>query len=371
MTTQPGWEPRPGPTRGRPLGERPEGRPAAGRTTPRAAAQARHGRGPGTAGPARTVGRPGRAEPRGADPRSGSGGAGPTTGEEVVPARRARRGNAPVTARPEDPDGRRCAGSAPCPPGTPCWRWSADRGRDHRHAGGRQRARVPAQPVHHRRRGRRDAGVPRSVYLIFPLPALVFVGAVITGKIHDSSLSSSAAGLAAGFTQSIAGIFFPMCAATIGVLVIGGARWLLSRQLVGGQFPMSENRPKCRPRAPALARTPTRGPTEPDQERPGPRVRARPRGPAPTEPVALDRPATIATRGTIPGPRPTPARPPTAGRRQTGERPPRPGPAASHSAPAPAATRARPGPWRPARPAPACVRSALPPGRRRDPWDQR
>jgi hypothetical protein len=85
---------------------------------------------------------------------------------------------------------------------------------------------------------------PGAVYLLFPLPAFAFfAGAVITGKIHDSSLSSSTAGLAAGFTQWIAGIFLPMCAATIGVLLIGGARWLLSRQLVGGQFPMSEDRP--------------------------------------------------------------------------------------------------------------------------------
>jgi hypothetical protein len=84
---------------------------------------------------------------------------------------------------------------------------------------------------------------PGAVYLLFPLPAFAFfAGAVITGKIHDSSLSSSTAGLAVGFTQWVAGIFIPMCAATIGVLVIGGARWLLSRQLVGGQFAMSEDR---------------------------------------------------------------------------------------------------------------------------------
>jgi len=85
---------------------------------------------------------------------------------------------------------------------------------------------------------------PGAVYLFFPLPAFAFfAGAVITGKIHDSSLSSSTAGLAAGFTQWVAGIFFPMCAATILVLLIGGARWLLSRQLVGGRFPISDDRP--------------------------------------------------------------------------------------------------------------------------------
>ena len=39
---------------------------------------------------------------------------------------------------------------------------------------------------------------PGAVYLFFPLPAFAFfAGAVITGKIHDSSLSSSTTGLTA------------------------------------------------------------------------------------------------------------------------------------------------------------------------------
>ena len=80
---------------------------------------------------------------------------------------------------------------------------------------------------------------PGAVYLFFPLPAFAFfAGAVITGKIHDSSLGSSTAGLAVGYPADRRH-FFPMCAATILVLVIGGARWLLARQLVGGQFLMS------------------------------------------------------------------------------------------------------------------------------------
>ena len=147
---------------------------------------------------------------------------------------------------------------------------------------------------------------PGAVYLFFPLPAFAFfAGAVITGKIHDSSLSSSTAGLAAGFTQWIAGIFFPMCAATILVLVIGGARWLLARQLVGGQFPMSEDRPGTsrgpRPRPAAPGSAPGRRPVdrpaggqEPDRPAPGQgpvaRSRRRPvRSPGPRRPRSVER----------------------------------------------------------------------------------
>ena len=94
-------------------------------------------------------------------------------------------------------------------------------------------------------------GVRRGgVYLFFPLPALfAFVGAVLIGEVHDRQLTSSTAGTAAGFLQWIAGIFYPMCAATIVVLLIGGARWLLARQFVSGQFPMSAGRfgPEARP----------------------------------------------------------------------------------------------------------------------------
>ena len=94
-------------------------------------------------------------------------------------------------------------------------------------------------------------GVRRgAVYLFFPLPPFAFfVGAVITGRVHDSSLSSTTLGLGTSLLQWIAYIFFPMCVATIGVLLIGGIRWVLGLMLVGGQFPMSGDRP-VRGRAP-------------------------------------------------------------------------------------------------------------------------
>jgi Domain of unknown function (DUF6542) len=130
-------------------------------------------------------------------------------------------------------------------------------------------------------------GVRRGgVYLFFPLPALAaFVAAVLTGKVHDSQLASSATGTAVGFLQWIAGVFYPMCAATIVVLLIGGARWLLARQLVTGQFTMSGGRP---------------GPGE----RPAPGRR----GPAASDPWSAVDPA--AQRGPRPGAdRPRPDRP--------------------------------------------------------------
>jgi len=101
-------------------------------------------------------------------------------------------------------------------------------------------------------------GVRRGgVYLFFPLPALAtFVAAVLTGKVHDAQLASSATGTAVGFLQWIAGVFYPMCAATIVVLLIGGARWLLARQLVTGQFTMSGGRPGPGERSVPSARRP-------------------------------------------------------------------------------------------------------------------
>jgi hypothetical protein len=83
-----------------------------------------------------------------------------------------------------------------------------------------------------------------KVYLLFPAPALAFfVAAIVTGKVHDAKLGSSTAGLGAGFTQWVAGIFFPAVVATIIVLLIGGGRWLLGRQLISGQSPLSAGRP--------------------------------------------------------------------------------------------------------------------------------
>jgi hypothetical protein len=100
-------------------------------------------------------------------------------------------------------------------------------------------------------------GIQRGkVYLLFPAPALAFfVAAIVTGKVHDAKLGSSTAGLGAGFTQWVAGIFFPAVVATVIVLLVGGGRWLLGRQLVTGQSPLYA------------------GPPAPGQARPGSRDR--------------------------------------------------------------------------------------------------
>jgi len=80
----------------------------------------------------------------------------------------------------------------------------------------------------------------RRLYVLIPLPALVlFVGTAVTGAIHDRGVDTSTTEIGVNFLQWIANVFFAMCAATILVLVIAGGRWLLSMQLVSGQFPMS------------------------------------------------------------------------------------------------------------------------------------
>ncbi|HXT94161.1 MAG TPA: DUF6542 domain-containing protein [Trebonia sp.] len=96
-------------------------------------------------------------------------------------------------------------------------------------------------------------GIQRGkVYLLFPVPALAFfVAAAVAGKVHDAKLGSSTAGTAAGLTQWIAGIFFPAVVATILVLLIGGGRWLLGRQLITGQSMLAPGGPP--PRAPRPA----------------------------------------------------------------------------------------------------------------------
>ena len=100
-----------------------------------------------------------------------------------------------------------------------------------------------------------------KVYLLFPAPALAFfVAAVVTGKVHDAKLGSSTAGLASGFTQWVAGMFFPAVVATIIVVLIGGGRWLLGGQLISGQSPLTAGgrpaagnpRPGPRDRRPAV-----------------------------------------------------------------------------------------------------------------------
>jgi hypothetical protein len=205
---------------------------------------------------------------------------------------------------------------------------------------------------------------PGAVYLFFPLPAFAFfAGAVITGKIHDSSLSSSTAGELAGFTQWIAGIFIPMCAATIIVLLIGGARWLLSRQLVGGQFPMSEDRPgtsrgpRPRPDVDPWAEPKAAG-NRPGQ-RPGNAPWPGPDGARPARPARDDRDPWNDPR-------------PSADPRAAADRRP-PNRNVPPAAPQPAfrprpANPAPPGPTDRGQRPPAPQRPARPP---RDPWDRR
>lgn len=80
----------------------------------------------------------------------------------------------------------------------------------------------------------------RAVYLLIPLPALVFfVTAVLTGAVKDRSVDGSSIELGVSFYHWIAYVFFSMCATTIIVLVIAGVRWLLSLQLVSGRIPNS------------------------------------------------------------------------------------------------------------------------------------
>jgi hypothetical protein len=80
----------------------------------------------------------------------------------------------------------------------------------------------------------------RSLYLLIPLPALLFfLAAVLTGAVKDRAIDTTKTELGLSFLQWIAAVFFSMCAATIVVLVIGAGRWLLSRQLVAGQFSAS------------------------------------------------------------------------------------------------------------------------------------
>jgi hypothetical protein len=136
-----------------------------------------------------------------------------------------------------------------------------------------------------------------KVYLLFLAPALAFfVAAVVTGKVHDAKLGSSTAGLGAGFTQWVAGIFFPAVVATIIVLLIGGGRWLLGRQLISGQSPLSAGRP-------------TPG---------GPRPAPRDRRPG-VEPFDNPAPRTSQT-----GPTPRQGTGPRPGNAPNGARPPRP-----------------------------------------------
>jgi hypothetical protein len=110
-------------------------------------------------------------------------------------------------------------------------------------------------------------GIWRSaVYVIIPLPALAnFIGAVVTGAIHDRGVATSKTALAAYFLQWIADVFFWICATTIIVAVVAGGRWLLGRQLVSGQLQMPAARRdggRGPGPAPAAGRRPDRDPRD-------------------------------------------------------------------------------------------------------------
>jgi hypothetical protein len=108
----------------------------------------------------------------------------------------------------------------------------------------------------------------KAVYVLIPLPALTYlVLAVLTGYIHDRSLGTSTTALASDFTQWLSGGFTGICVATVLVLLIFGARLLLSRQLVSGQFQTSAQRSSSGrfPRAPMAP--PTRSDRAPRRER--------------------------------------------------------------------------------------------------------
>ncbi len=433
MSTPPGWEPRPGPTRGDPARRAPRG---AGGLARDDADPRRQGQRGGVAGRrAAAGGRPElHAEPRPV-PRDGAA-------QRPAGHRAAGQGVRPGIAdgydrrgpRPDDFAGGR---------GRPARAGRSDRGRPgggltrlRRPAGpagpgalarpdadaGRPCSCSPARPARHHLHPDRPArsretcsgsssswariaaalGIRRGkVYLLFPAPALAFfVAAVVTGKVHDAKLGSSTAGLGAGFTQWVAGIFFPAVVATILVLLIGGGRWLLGRQLITGQSPLpragrpGNARPARATGRPAvdswaddrLLRRP--GPAhrrrpDPRQDRPDPvdgqpaPTPARATGPAPpsgtgptpgdgtgpTPPASATGPAPAGR----PGPRPSRATRPGR-RRPSGNRPPRPPRPAARTAtwgdPRPRPTPAGPRPRRTARAArlqPAPPRPPIPP----------
>jgi len=211
-------------------------------------------------------------------------------------------------------------------------------------------------------------GVRRHViYLLFPLPALAFfIGAVLTGLVHDSQLTSSTAGLGAVFAQWLAGIFFPMVVATILVLLIGGGRWVFGSQLVTGHAVLAGG-PGAAPggtRTGPAARRPARSETwaadDPFAGR-APGTGPVPRsgtGPAPRPDTGpTPRPGTGPTPRPGTGPVPRPATGPTP-RQGTGPVP-RP------------ATGPTPRPGNAGRPGPDGARPARPPRDQRadrDPW---
>ncbi len=67
----------------------------------------------------------------------------------------------------------------------------------------------------------------RSVYMIFPVPALSYVAAaVLAGLIHDRATDTSNTGLALNAVQWIAAGFVAMMTATILAIAIPAGRWI-------------------------------------------------------------------------------------------------------------------------------------------------
>lgn len=138
------------------------------------------------------------------------------------------------------------------------------------------------------------------LYVLIPLPALAsFFGAVVAGAIHDRGADTSTTEFGVNFLQWIANVFFAMCAATILVLVIAGARWLFSRQFVSGQFAMSAGRadPGPPPRQAARPRPGSARPgSDPRDEIAAGTPKAKRRGPRPDRDVPDDRTGLVNRR---------------------------------------------------------------------------
>jgi hypothetical protein len=169
-------------------------------------------------------------------------------------------------------------------------------------------------------------GIQRSsVYLIFPVPALtIFVAAILLGKVHDAELSSSTTGLASAFAQWIAGIFVPAVVATVLVVVVGGARWLLGRQLITSTSQLVTSRTAAAPARPdrpapdawaddnpfedQTPRKPRTGPSPRQGSRPQPQFDGTPNSPRPPRPPRDQRAAPDRHTGPDRDQRPDPGR---------------------------------------------------------------
>jgi hypothetical protein len=293
MTTPSGQEPRPGPPRGGPARPAPRGADPGWPGNGGDARRRGPGRVPGAPGAPGVPGNPGAAARDGADPRRDAYGTGrppPGTGRPDPDPRRQRRNDPGAAGRGWGRGAEAAPGGAGAPrrnqPGAP---GGLD---DGFRAGQRRTGRTPGVPGDQFRSQRPPAfrwlgalstraavyillaatllgvigtvvtgrepgfwlgfctvvgsviaavGIRRGrLYVLIPLPALVlFFGAAVTGAFHDRNVDTSTTEIGVNFLQWIANVFFAMCAATILVLVIAGGRWLLSRQLVAGQFPMS------------------------------------------------------------------------------------------------------------------------------------